>query len=128
MDQQTYAYITVELSEALLSEPDYNVIKADGRGLTDKYPGVQKFPSSRQAISEYEDALQFIVQQIGAEYMKMNQEEEKQTQSTTSLLKAQTTLIMQASYQEKLADARREKFLTEFTQQPKYLELRNRLK
>ena len=58
----------------------------------------------------------------------MNQEEEKQTQSTTSLLKAQTTLVMQASYQEKLAEARREKFLTEFTQLPKYLELRNRLK
>lgn len=47
--------------------------------------------------------------------MKMNQEEEKQTHSTTSLLKAQTTLIMQASYQEKIAEARREKFLTEFT-------------
>lgn len=30
--------------------------------------------------------------------MKMNQEEEKQTQSTQSLLKAQTTMIMQASY------------------------------
>lgn len=35
---------------------------------------------------------------------------------------------MQASYQEKLAEARRERFLTEFTQLPKYLELRNRLK
>mmetsp|Transcript_45851 Transcript_45851/g.60758 ORF Transcript_45851/g.60758 Transcript_45851/m.60758 type:complete len:87 (-) Transcript_45851:1822-2082(-) len=60
--------------------------------------------------------------------MKMNIEEEKQTQSTTSLLKAQTTLIQQASYMEKVAEARREKFLTEFTQLPKYLELRNRLK
>jgi len=60
-----------------LPTPDYNVIKADGRGLTDKYPQVAKFPSSRLAITEYEDALQFIVQQIGAEYMKMNQEEEK---------------------------------------------------
>ena len=29
---------------------------------------------------------------------------------------------------EKLAEARREKFLTDFTQLPKYLELRNRLK
>ena len=37
-------------------------------------------------------------------------------------------MVMQASYQEKLAEARREKFLTEFTQLPKYLELRNRLK
>jgi len=35
---------------------------------------------------------------------------------------------MQASYMEKMAEARREKFLTEFTQQTKYLELRNRLK
>ena len=87
-----------------------------------------KFPSSRQAIREYEEALNFVVQQIGAEYMKMNIEEEKQTQSTTSLLKAQTTLIQQASYMEKQAEARREKFLTEFTQLPKYLELRNRLK
>ena len=92
------------------------MIKADGRSLTNKYPEVAKFPSSRQAISEFEDALHFIVQQIGAEYQKMNQEEEKQNQqSTTSLLKAQTTLVMQASYQEKLAEARREKFLTEFT-------------
>ena len=97
-------------------------------GLTDKYPKVPKFPSSRQAIREYEEALNFVVQQIGAEYMKMNIEEEKQTQSTTSLLKAQTTLIQQASYMEKQAEARREKFLTEFTQLPKYLELRNRLK
>lgn len=38
MEQQTYAYITVELTDALLPMPDYNVIKADGRGLTDKYP------------------------------------------------------------------------------------------
>ena len=64
------------------------MIKADGRGLTSKYPATVKFPSSRQAISEFEDALHFIVQQIGAEYLKMNQEEEKQTQSATSLLKA----------------------------------------
>ena len=42
--------------------PDYNVIKADGQGLTSKYPEVVKFPSSRQAIHEYEDALNFIVQ------------------------------------------------------------------
>ena len=35
---------------------------------------------------------------------------------------------MQANQIEKLAEARREKFLTEFTQLPKYLELRNRLK
>ena len=35
---------------------------------------------------------------------------------------------MQASYQESQAEARREKFLTDFTQLPKYLELRNRLK
>lgn len=129
MEQQTYAYLTLELSEPLYPQPDFNVIKADGRSLTNKYPEVAKFPSSRQAISEFEDALHFIVQQIGAEYQKMNQEEEKQNQqSTTSLLKAQTTLVMQASYQEKLAEARREKFLTEFTQLPKYLELRNRLK
>lgn len=128
MEQQTYVYLTIELSEPLYPQPDFNVIKANGRSLTDKYPTVGKFPSSRQAISEFEDALNFIVQQIGAEYLKMNQEEEKQTQSTTSLLKAQTTLVMQASYQEKMAEARREKFLTEFTQLPKYLELRNRLK
>jgi len=37
-------------------------------------------------------------------------------------------MIMQVSYFEKLAETRREKFLTEFTQLPKYQELRNRLK
>ena len=104
MEQQTYIYLTIELSEPLYPQPDFNVIKANGRGLTDKYPEVNKFPSSRQAISEFEGALQFIVQQIGAEYLKMNVEEEKQTQSTTSLLKAQTTLVMQASYMEKMAE------------------------
>ena len=70
--------MTLEVSEPLYPQPDFNVIKADGRSLTNKYPEVAKFPSSRQAISEFEDALHFIVQQIGAEYQKMNQEEEKQ--------------------------------------------------
>jgi len=77
MEQQTYAYVTIEVSEALYPQPDFNVIKANVRGLTDKYPEVAKFPSSRQAIDEYERALHFIVQQIGAEYLKMNSEEEK---------------------------------------------------
>ena len=57
--------------------PDHTVIKADSRAITSKYAEVKKFPSSRQAILEYENAMNFIVQQIGAEYMKMNQEEEK---------------------------------------------------
>ena len=61
MEQQTYVYLTIELSEPLYPQPDFNVIKANGRSLTDKYPEVPKFPSSRQAISEFEDALNFIV-------------------------------------------------------------------
>jgi hypothetical protein len=62
MDHQTYAYLTIELSESLYPQADYNIIKADGRSLTEKYPEVNKFPSSRQAITEFEDALHFIVQ------------------------------------------------------------------
>ena len=62
MDQQTYVYLTVEVSESLYPLPDYNVIKADVGGLTDKYPKVPKFPSSRQAIREHEEALNFVVQ------------------------------------------------------------------
>ena len=62
MEQQTYAYLSIEISEALYPQPDYNMIKADGRSLTDKFGDAPKFPSSRQAIEEYEDALNFIVQ------------------------------------------------------------------
>jgi len=61
MDQQTYVHLTIELSEPLYPTPDFNVIKADVGGLTDKYPSVSKFPSSRQAISEFEEALNFVV-------------------------------------------------------------------
>ena len=77
MDQQTYVYITIDLSEPLYPEPDFNIIKGDVAGVTDKYPQVAKFPSSRQAIKEFEEALNFVVQQISAEYTKMNAEEEK---------------------------------------------------
>ena len=57
MEQQTYVYMTVELSEALYPNPDYTIIKADSRDLTKKYAEVNKFPSSRQAIEEYESAI-----------------------------------------------------------------------
>jgi len=62
MENQTYVYVTVQLSEPLYPLPDYNIVKANAAGLTDKYPEVTKFPSSREAISEFEDALNFIVQ------------------------------------------------------------------
>lgn len=50
MEQQTYVYITIDLSEALYPTPDYTIIKGDSRALTNKYAEVNKFPSSRQAI------------------------------------------------------------------------------
>ena len=89
-------YITIDLSEAIFPLPDSNVIKESGEALVEQYPEVNQFPSTRDAIKEFEDAIHFMVQQIGAEYTKMYAEEEKQTGSTTSLNKQVTNLAVQA--------------------------------
>ena len=126
-DAQAYVHLTIQLSEPLYPFPNNEFIKADGSALTEKYEAPPKFPSTRDAIQEFDDAINFLVQQIGAEYEKANLDAEQPTTSTPSLLKAQGT-FMSSKNIEQLADQRREKFLTEFTQSSKYQELRNRLK
>jgi hypothetical protein len=95
MEQQSYLYVTIELSEPLFPLPDASTFKQSGAELVSKYPEVQKFPSSRDSITEFEDSINFIVQQIGAEYNKMNIEEEKNTGSTTNLAKQPTQIALQ---------------------------------
>ena len=126
-EQQSYILLSVELDEPLYPYPDSNVIKSDGKALTENYPENPKFPSTRDAISEFENAINFIVQQIGNEYSKYNQEEEKTlNQSTTSLMKQTTFLSVSAL--DRVTEARRQKFLSAFSQSSKYEILRNRLK
>jgi tetratricopeptide (TPR) repeat protein len=124
---QSYVYLTVTLGEPLYPSPKDDLIKADASALLDKYDTPPTFPSTRDAIREFEDAINFLVQQIGAEYEKANLDADQPTTSTPNLLKAQATFMSSQNIAQ-LADQRREKFLTEFTQSSKYQELRNRLK
>ena len=90
---QSYIHMTIELNEALYPLPSPEFIKPDGSALTEKYETPLKFPSTRDAISEFEDAINFLVLQIGAEYEKANLEVEQPTTSTPNLLKGQGTFM-----------------------------------
>ena len=64
--------MTISLNEPLYPTPDTEIIKADGSALTEKYEMPPKFPGTRDAIQEFEDAINYLVLQIGAEYEKAN--------------------------------------------------------
>jgi hypothetical protein len=124
---QTYVYITIELSEPIFPLPDGKTIRNNANDLVKPYDVAQKFPSSMDAINEFQSAINFIVLQVAAEYQKSNAAEEVK-QPSPSQLGRNSTMIYSVRGQELAMEQRREKFLTEFTQSTKYMELRNRLK
>ena len=58
---QTYVHLTISLSEPIYPLPDSEIIKADGSALTEKYEIPPKFPGPRDAIQEFEDAINYLV-------------------------------------------------------------------
>ena len=58
---QSYVYLTVTLGEPLYPSPKDDLIKADASALLDKYDTPPTFPSTRDAIWEFEDAINFLV-------------------------------------------------------------------
>ena len=58
---QTYVHLTISLSEPIYPLPDNEIIKADGSALTEKYEIPPKFPGPRDAIQEFEDAINYLV-------------------------------------------------------------------
>ena len=49
------------LAEPLYPFPNNEFIKADGSALLEKYDTPPTFPSTRDAILEFEDAINFLV-------------------------------------------------------------------
>lgn len=124
---QTYVYVTLELSEPIFPLPDSKTIRSDAKDLVKPYDNQPKFPSSSDAIDEFQSAIAFVVLQVAAEYQKANSSEESSAKNSSPLGR-NSTMIYSVRQQEAAIDQRREKFLTEFTQNSKYMELRNRLK
>jgi len=54
----------------LYNSINYDKIKADASGIVNKFPEAKKFPSIRDAIATYEDAVDYIIGQVGKEYTK----------------------------------------------------------
>jgi hypothetical protein len=80
---QTYVYVTIELSEAIFPEPDNKTIRSNAGDLVKAFDNQNKFPSSNDAISEFESAINFVVLQVAAEYQKANTVEETKNSSST---------------------------------------------
>jgi hypothetical protein len=124
---QTYVYLTLNLNEPLYPDPQH--VKTDTSSLLLKFKDPKRFPSTKDAIATYEAAIRHIVSQVGQEYAKKVQEEDNtsaQQKGGNQIQKGQTAFLS-TQQTELLAEQRRERFLTEFTQSYKYTEVRNRL-
>jgi hypothetical protein len=115
--------LTVNLSEPLYPEPTQ--VKIDSSNLLLKFKEPKKFPGTKDAIATYESAIKYIVGQVGQEYEKMSIEDDGGAKKKGPT-KGQTTFLS-TQQTEMLADSRRERFLTEFTQSYKFTEIRSRL-
>jgi hypothetical protein len=113
------------LSDPLYPEP--TLIKVDSTSLVNKFKEPQKFPGTRDAIKTYEAAIQYIVSQVGQEYTKQMQQEESKGANGPSNSKHNATAFLSSQQAEMLAESRRDKFLAEFTQSHKYVEIRSKL-
>lgn len=124
---QTYVYLTVNLSEALYPEPTQ--VKTDTSSLLLKFKEPKKNPGTKDAIATYESAIKYIVSQVGQEYAKKAQEDDggAPTNKNGGQVGKGQTAFLNAQQTEMLAESRRERFLTEFTQSYKYTEIRSRL-
>ena len=57
----TYAYVTLTLSEPIYPVPDTNIIKDNGASLLAKFGASPEFPSSLDAVKDFDMAVCFIV-------------------------------------------------------------------
>ena len=55
--------MTLNLSKPLY--PDPTLVKTDSNSLTVKFKDPKKFPGTKDAISTYESAIKYIVNQVG---------------------------------------------------------------
>ena len=74
---QTYVYLTLELSDPLYPVPDTNIIKDNGVSLLAKFGASPEFPSSLDAVKDFDMAVCFVVESVGVEYSKFVTEDEK---------------------------------------------------
>lgn len=95
------------------------------------------FPSSLDAVKDFDDAVVYVIEHIGLEYSRFAKESEKVQDSSKSNPNGMTAKTATQPVRpggtggpqiESQAERRRERFLTEFTQSHKFKELRNRLK
>jgi hypothetical protein len=110
-------------------------VRESGASLLSKFPAAPQFPSSLDAVKDFDDAVVHVIEHIGLEYSRFATESEKsadtkQNASGGMTAKAATSVPARSSgvQIESQAERRRERFLTEFTQSHKFKELRNRLK
>jgi hypothetical protein len=66
--------LTLKLAEPLYKEINFENIKADASSIVIKFPEAKKFPSTRDAITTFESAVDYIIGQVGQEYAKTMQE------------------------------------------------------
>jgi len=111
----------------LYKEINFENIKADASGIVVKFPEAKKFPSTRDAITTFEAAVDYIIGQVGQEYAKTMQEADESNNKNKKGGKPNQTAYLSTKQMETLAESRRERFLTEFTQSNKYVEIRTKL-
>ena len=72
VNSQTYVYVTIELSEPIFPLPEKHTIRNDATDLVRDYEDPPRFPSSQDAINEFQSAINYVVLQVAAEYQKVN--------------------------------------------------------
>ena len=109
------------MSEPLYTIADSSVVRDNGASLLSKFPNAPQFPSSLDAVKDFDNAVLSIVEQIGAEYSRFASEDEKPTSKSANAGagKAQAAQTMATTAPrgqvESAAERRRERFLTDFT-------------
>lgn len=91
---QTYVYVTIELSEPIYPLPDPKLIRSDANDLLKAFEDHPKFPSTQDAIGEFQTAINYIVVQVAAEYQRANQVEEVKQQASP-VTRGTTTIFSQ---------------------------------
>ena len=127
---QTYISLSFSLSEPLYPEADFTHIKKDGKGLVAKFTEPKKYPTTQDAITTFEAAIDYIVVQVSQEYVKTTQEGEHEVSKGPSSAPSKAgnaTAFLSSKQLEAMAENRRERFLVEFTQSNKYVEIKNKL-
>lgn len=57
----SYISLTLKLAEPLYKEANFENIKADASSIVVKFPEAKKFPSTRDAITTFESAVDYII-------------------------------------------------------------------